>query len=316
MRSPSSSNSELPCAMHRPVRFQRAPMLVRDCEHAGLVPEKIAFCLWAVLCGGIGARRAALAQTAVDLELVHCRRRLPVDGPRRAAPAARRLCAGLPRSRGAQGHHLGPQRAHRRHLHGVGRPAHAAGRHALDHRSTGPGRASAFADRLEASPISRARMTSISAALQFSGRLFDSSGVKGIRRVIDVSGDGPNNAGVPVVPRARRAGRRRHRHQRPADHAQAARTGLFDLDDLDRYYADCVIGGTGAFMIPIKRERRVPDRHPPQAAAGDRRARAAGPPHPRAGSSRRSAIDCLIGEKQWRQLHGRPDPELMRALAG
>ena len=26
------------------------------------------------------------------------------------------------------------------------------------------------------------------------------SGVKGIRRVIDVSGDGPNNAGLPVVP--------------------------------------------------------------------------------------------------------------------
>ena len=28
--------------------------------------------------------------------------------------------------------------------------------------------------------------------------------------------------------------------------------GFFDLADLDLYYADCVIGGTGAFMIPIK----------------------------------------------------------------
>ena len=65
----------------------------------------------------------------------------------------------------------------------------------------GPASARAFADRLEALPISRARMTSISAALQFSGRLFETSGAKGIRRVIDVSGDGPNNAGGAVVPR-------------------------------------------------------------------------------------------------------------------
>ena len=28
--------------------------------------------------------------------------------------------------------------------------------------------------------------------------------------------------------------------------------GFFDLADLDLYYTDCVIGGTGAFMIPIK----------------------------------------------------------------
>ena len=28
--------------------------------------------------------------------------------------------------------------------------------------------------------------------------------------------------------------------------------GFFDLAELDLYYADCVIGGTGAFMIPIK----------------------------------------------------------------
>ena len=52
-------------------------------------------------------------------------------------------------------------------------------------------------------------------------------------------------------------------------------TGFFDLADLDRYYTDCVIGGTGAFMIPIKDRIGVPDRHAPQAAAGDRRPRAA-----------------------------------------
>ena len=72
-----------------------------------------------------------------------------------------------------------------------------------------PAAARAFADRLEALPISRARMTSISAALQFSARLFESSGARGIRRVIDVSGDGPNNAGAAGGAGARRTGRAR-----------------------------------------------------------------------------------------------------------
>ena len=40
----------------------------------------------------------------------------------------------------------------------------------------GPQAARTFADGLAAASISRARMTSISAALQYSGRLFDSSG--------------------------------------------------------------------------------------------------------------------------------------------
>ena len=62
-----------------------------------------------------------------------------------------------------------------------------------------PAAAQAVADRLEHAPISRARMTSISAALQSSKAPFRQQRRAGIRRVIDVSGDGPNNAGFPVV---------------------------------------------------------------------------------------------------------------------
>ena len=29
--------------------------------------------------------------------------------------------------------------------------------------------------------------------------------------------------------------------------------GLWDIDDLDLYFRDCVIGGPGAFMIPIRK---------------------------------------------------------------
>jgi hypothetical protein len=116
----------------------------------------------------------------------------------------------------------------------------------------GPDAARAFAEKLEGMPISRARLTSISSALKFSQELFAGSGAKTVRRVIDVSGDGPNNAGLPVVP--------------VRDEIVAGGTvinGLpimfrlavysaFDIPDLDRYYASCVIGGTGAFMVPVK----------------------------------------------------------------
>jgi Protein of unknown function (DUF1194) len=159
--------------------------------------------------------------------------------------------------------------------------------------------AGAFADRLEVAPISRARMTSISAALQYSGRLFESSGAKGIRRVIDVSGDGPNNAGYPVVPiRDELVAKGIVINGLPIMLKLAQ--GFFDLAELDLYYADCVIGGTGSFMIPIKQPREFQTatrRKLLLEISGNeqpaRVVRVQAPP-----STERS--DCLIGEKQWR----------------
>ncbi len=162
----------------------------------------------------------------------------------------------------------------------------------------GPPAANAFADRLEAAPISRARMTSISSALQFSSRLFASSGARGIRRVVDVSGDGPNNAGPPVV------GAR--------DELVAAgivinglpimlklAAGFFDLADLDRYYADCVIGGSGAFMIPIKQrsEFKTATRQKLLLEIAGR----APPARVIRVQAPAEASDCLVGEQQWRR---------------
>ena len=43
----------------------------------------------------------------------------------------------------------------------------------------------------------RFRGTSISGALAFAAPLFENNGYDGLRRVIDVSGDGPNNMGRP-----------------------------------------------------------------------------------------------------------------------
>jgi len=164
----------------------------------------------------------------------------------------------------------------------------------------GPESARAVAGRLEAAPITRARMTSISSALDFSVGLFDTSGVRGLRRVVDVSGDGPNNAGRYVM-RARDdlVAKGVIINGLPIMLKQA--TGYFDIADLDRYYTDCVIGGPGAFMIPIKHRREF------QTATRRKLLLEISGLEPPArlirvqGTPMREASDCLAGERQWQQ---------------
>ncbi len=62
----------------------------------------------------------------------------------------------------------------------------------------GPGTARAFAAALAQAPIQRFRGTSISNSLVFVAPQFDHNGFEAVRRVIDVSGDGPNNMGIPI----------------------------------------------------------------------------------------------------------------------
>ena len=81
----------------------------------------------------------------------------------------------------------------------------------------------------------------------FGSTLFGSNRIAGNRRVIDISGDGPNSSG-PLVTGAR-------------DDAIAAGITIngvaindreitnFSLPDLDVYYEECVIGGPGAFVL-------------------------------------------------------------------
>ena len=66
----------------------------------------------------------------------------------------------------------------------------------------GPDAANAFAAALAARPLVIDRGTSISAALIFSTGQFAANAFDGLRRVIDISGDGPNNYG-PTVTMAR-----------------------------------------------------------------------------------------------------------------
>lgn len=89
------------------------------------------------------------------------------------------------------------------------------------------------------------RGTSISSALDLSMQLFAFNPYRGMRRVIDVSGDGPNNQGISVT---------YFRDQAVAQGVTINGLPILADDsngvrDLDVYYRECVIGGPGAFVI-------------------------------------------------------------------
>ncbi|MEX2454645.1 MAG: DUF1194 domain-containing protein [Rhodospirillaceae bacterium] len=86
--------------------------------------------------------------------------------------------------------------------------------------------------------------TSIAGAIRLGMELFRNSGFDGTRRVIDISGDGPNNRG-PSVTAARDA----------AVAVGITINGLPILEDdngLEVYFRDFVIGGPGAFVQPAQ----------------------------------------------------------------
>src|SRR6476469_7276975 len=63
----------------------------------------------------------------------------------------------------------------------------------------GPETADAVAAEIMAMPVRRGSSTSISGAINFAVKLFEENPHHGLRRVIDISGDGPNNDGAPVT---------------------------------------------------------------------------------------------------------------------
>lgn len=113
--------------------------------------------------------------------------------------------------------------------------------------------AAAFSKELLSLPINRGMHTSISSALAMGAEMIESNAFEGTRRVIDVSGDGPNNwerrvdlvrdeivakriviNGLPIMNEADRFNQR------------------YYLPDLDRYFEGCVIGGPGAFIVAAR----------------------------------------------------------------
>lgn len=170
----------------------------------------------------------------------------------------------------------------------------------------------AYADELARKPIARARRTSISSAILYAATLFGHNGRRSLRRVIDVSGDGPNNAGIVIV-KAREQVLKKGIiiNGLPIQIREAGYSAFsyFDIADLERYYRDCVIGGPGSFALSIKtraefatatRQKllleiagRMPETTPVWQKAQFR---------PPGAPSTTKRADCEVGEKRWQQF--------------
>jgi hypothetical protein len=118
-----------------------------------------------------------------------------------------------------------------------------------------PESADAVAREIARAPYRRAPRTSIYGALQFAKPLFDASGYRGLRQVIDVSGDGVNNMGPPVMQmRDEVLAGGITINGLPIMLRRQSGYGMWGMafEKLDIYYEDCVIGGPGSFVIAIK----------------------------------------------------------------
>jgi len=110
--------------------------------------------------------------------------------------------------------------------------------------------ARAFADWIAAQSISAGAWTSISGAIDYGLQRFADSPYKSRRRVLDISGDGPNNNGPYVIEwRDRALAQGITINGLPIINERPSRWGLPPFLDLDLYFEDCVIGGRGAFIV-------------------------------------------------------------------
>jgi len=108
--------------------------------------------------------------------------------------------------------------------------------------------ANAFADALAMARRTDGVQTSISSGIERAARMIENNDYEGTKKVIDVSGDGPNNEGrlvdkvrdevvakgmiingLPIV-------------------TEADKFDIYYLPDLDKYYEGCVVGGPGSFI--------------------------------------------------------------------
>lgn len=169
----------------------------------------------------------------------------------------------------------------------------------------GPETADAVANEIMKTPIRRASRTSISGAINFAMPLFDENPYRGLRRVIDISGDGPNNNGVPVVTARDAAVEKGIVINGLPIMVKEPSYSTMDIDNLDAYYEDCVIGGAGSFVVTIKDRDKFKEAIRTKLlleVAGRTPER---PVVPVAGKEKEPRVNCMIGEKIWQDRWGR-----------
>jgi hypothetical protein len=166
----------------------------------------------------------------------------------------------------------------------------------------GPVSAAAVADEIMRAPYRRAYRTSISGALTFAVPLFETNGYRGLRQVIDVSGDGTNNQGPLIAPVRDEVISRGITINGLPIMLKKPQPGSIDIEDLDIYYEDCVVGGPGAFVIPIKEREKFKE-----ATRNKLVLEIAGvAPEVRVipASAQAPRVSCTIGEQMWQQRWG------------
>ncbi|MGB3865259.1 MAG: DUF1194 domain-containing protein [Xanthobacteraceae bacterium] len=167
----------------------------------------------------------------------------------------------------------------------------------------GPESADAVAAEILKTPVRRASRTSISGAIDFALPLFERNQYHGLRRVIDISGDGPNNNGTPVTVARDAALEKGVVINGLPIMVKEPSYSTMDIENLDYYYEDCVIGGPGSFVVPIKNREKfreairtklvmeVAGRVPPARVVPT--------------AAREPRVNCMIGEKIWQERWGR-----------
>jgi hypothetical protein len=165
----------------------------------------------------------------------------------------------------------------------------------------GPESAQNFADKLAESSTNRAYRTSISAALDFSSRLFDQNMYDGTRRVIDISGDGPNNQGnVVTYMRDLVVGMGININGLPLA-LKPPNSASVDIQNLEDYYRECVIGGPGAFVIPVTGKEMFAEAIRTKLVL---EISAIEPPPRIIPAQAKKPVNCMMGEKMWRDRYG------------
>ena len=121
--------------------------------------------------------------------------------------------------------------------------------------------------------------------------------------MIDISGDGPNNNGAPVVGAREEALSKGIVINGLPIMVKEPSYSTMDIDNLDWYYEDCVIGGPGSFVVSIKDREQFKE-----AIRTKLILEVAGrTPEDRAVpvTEKEPRVPCLIGEKIWQDRWGR-----------
>ncbi len=161
----------------------------------------------------------------------------------------------------------------------------------------------AVANEIMKTPIRRASRTSISGAINFAMPLFDENPYRGMRRVIDISGDGPNNNGSPVTVARDAALEKGITINGLPIMVKEPSYSTMDIDNLDFYYEDCVIGGPGSFVVTIKDRDKFKEAIRTKLlleVAGRTPGRRVVPV-----AEKEPRVSCMIGEKIWQDRWGR-----------